>query len=199
MISSLQISADLSICIGTGDVRTSPVADSGWCFGKNDGFFLITNENNFDHKIQQKINHQQFELILNVYPFPKYPNILHTSSLYSTGKLKAFHARLLFAFLHSARAGAAVLAQDLLSSLLCPGTENHISRCEDFWGLQLAASCHPNVGQLKASLCRELVSFVLLVPTKAGNKILLQFQSWSEGGFWFLGASCTSCLLRWIS
>lgn len=52
MISSLQISADLSICIGTGDVRTPPVADSGWCFGKNDGLFLRANENNFDHKIQ---------------------------------------------------------------------------------------------------------------------------------------------------
>lgn len=52
MISSLQISADLAICIGTGDDRTSPVADSGWCFGKNDGFFLTANENNFDRKSQ---------------------------------------------------------------------------------------------------------------------------------------------------
>lgn len=85
--------------------------------------------------------------------------------------LKASYVRLLFAFLHSVSPEAA-----LLSSLLCPDTEKHIPRCEgDFWGLQLATSCHPNVRQLKASHCRDLMSFVVPVPTKAGNKILVQF------------------------
>lgn len=70
-----------------------------------------------------------------------------------------------------------MLVQDLLSSLLCLDTEKHIPRCEDFGVYNWLPPAIPALGSSSQVLCRDLVSFVLLVPTKAGNKILVQFQS----------------------
>lgn len=192
MISSLQISADLSICIGTGDVRTSPVADSGWCFGKNDGFFLIANENNFDHKIQEKNKPSTVWINSQCLPFPQTSK--YFTSIFSLSDRLKSSPLTWGCSLHSCTVSA--------PRLLCRrrtcwrrrsvlAAEKHILRCKGFRGPEPAGSYQPDTSLTAGARARPSsrrvlqrlrpASRALLLSTKAekGALVLMQLKSFS--------------------